>query len=87
MVYGNKPTDGGYLFLTPEEREMFLSAEPENEKWVRQILGAIEYLNDKERYCLWLVGITQMGLRKSKFIMERVEGVHSFRLSSTKDAT
>lgn len=55
MVYGNKPTDGGYLFLTQEEREMFLSAEPENEKWVRQIFGATEYINNKKRYCLWLV--------------------------------
>ena len=87
MVYGNKPTDGGYLFLTPEEREALLSAEPECEKWVRQIFGATEYINNKKRYCLWLVGITPTELRKSKFIMERVEGVRAFRLSSTKDAT
>ena len=36
---------------------------------------------------MWLVGITPTELRKSKFIMDRVEGVRAFRLSSTKDAT
>lgn len=87
MVYGNKPTDGGHLFLTPEEKEAFLKAEPENEKWVRQIFGATEYINNKKRYCLWLVGITPAELRKSKFIMERVNGVRAFRLSSNKEAT
>ena len=28
MVYGNKPTDGGFLFLTPEERETAIAKEP-----------------------------------------------------------
>ena len=32
MVYGNKPTDGGFLFLTAEERDELLQKEPETEK-------------------------------------------------------
>ena len=87
MLYGNKPTDGGFLFLTPDERDAFIKAEPHNAKYVKQIFGATEYINNKLRYCLWLVGASPMDIRKSKFIMERVEGVRQFRLESTKDAT
>ena len=87
MLYGNKPTDGGFLFLTPDERDAFIKAEPHNAKFVKQIFGATEYINNKLRYCLWLVGASPMDIRKSKFIMERVEGVRQFRLESTKDAT
>ena len=87
MVYGNKPTDGGLLFLTPDERNEFLEAEPSMAKFVRQIYGATEYINNQKRYCLWLVGANPADWRKSRFIRERVEGVRNFRLSSTKEAT
>ena len=87
MVYGNKPTDGGFLFLSPEERNELLKREPGTEKFIRQIYGATEYINNKARYCLWLVGVSPSELRKSPFIMERVEQVRQFRLNSTKAAT
>ena len=87
MVYGNKPTDGGFLFLTAEERTELLSREPGAEKYIRKIYGATEYINNKERYCLWLVNISPAELRKSPFIMDRVEKVRQFRLNSTKEAT
>jgi hypothetical protein len=87
MVYGNKPTDGGFLFLSPEEYQAAISAEPEIKHLIRRIYGASEYINNKERYCLWLVGVSPAKLRKSRFVMERVESVRNFRLNSSKDAT
>lgn len=87
MVYGNKPTDGGFLFLTPEERTEALKNEPEIEKYIRQIYGATEYINNKLRYCLWLDKANPAEICKSKFIMERVEQVRQFRLNSNKAAT
>lgn len=87
MVYGNKPTDGGFLFLSLEEKEDLAKKEPSALKYVRQIYGATEYINNKARYCLWLVGISPSELRGSAFIRNRVEKVRKFRLSSTKDAT
>ena len=64
-----------------------LKREPGTEKFIRQIYGATEYINNKARYCLWLVGASPSELRKSPFIMERVEQVRQFRLNSTKAAT
>lgn len=87
MVYGNKPTDGGHLFLTVEEREIAISKEPHIERYIKQIYGATEYINNKKRYCLWLVGANPNELRKSSFIMNRVEQVRKFRSESTKEAT
>ncbi len=87
MVYGNKPTDGGFLFLTPEERQEVIAVDEIAAKYIKQIYGATEYINNKERYCLWLVNASPSDLRKSSFLRSRVEAVREFRASSTKDAT
>ncbi len=87
MVYGNKPTDGGFLFLTAEERIETLSKEPQIERYIKRIYGSAEYINNKERYCLWLVNANPSDLRASSFIRERIEQVRQFRLSSPKKAT
>ena len=52
MIYGNKPTDGGFLFLTPDEYEQLAQQEPEAIQYVRQMYGASEYINNTKRYCL-----------------------------------
>ena len=87
MLYGNKPTDGGFLFLTPEEYATAVSAEPAIKPYIRQIYGASEYINNKLRYCLWLVNVPPEIIRKSGFIKERVKKVQEFRLASPKEAT
>lgn len=87
MVYGNKPTDGGYLFLSQEDYQFLSENEPKSLKYVRQIYGATEYINNKTRYCLWLVNASPSDIKKSKFIMDRIEKVHRFRLDSRKVST
>ena len=87
MVYGNKPVDGGFLFLTPEEKNAALTKEPFIEKYIKRIYGSEEYIKNKERYCLWLVNANPTDLRNSSFIHERIEQVRKFRLSSPKKAT
>lgn len=87
MLYGNKPTDGGFLFLTNDEYQDVQKREPEILKYIRRVCGASEFINNKPRFCIWLVGVSPAEVRKSKFIMERVESVRKFRLASTKAAT
>ena len=87
MVYGNKPTDGGYLFLSPEEYESIVETDPIATKYVRQIYGASEYINNKKRYCLWLLGASPADLRNSSIIKDRVAKVREFRQNSSKEAT
>ena len=87
MVYGNKPVDGGYLFLSPDERKEAIAKEPLIDKYIKRIYGSVEYINNKERYCLWLVNANPSELRISSIIRNRIEQVRQFRLSSPKKAT
>ena len=87
MVYGNKPTDGGSLFLTEDERNELLKKEPDAAPFVKQILGSEEFINNKRRYCIWLVGASPAEIRKCPFVFERVKNVREFRLASPKEAT
>ena len=87
MVYGNKPVDGGFLFLTKEERVDILKKEPQIEIYIKRIYGSEEYIKGKERYCLWLVNASPAELRNSSFIHNRIESVRQFRLNSPKKIT
>ena len=87
MVYGNKPTDGGNLIFTPDEKDAFLADEPQAEPFIRPILGAEEFINGTTRYCLWLVDADPALLRICPKVLERVESVRQFRLASKAEAT
>lgn len=87
MVLGSMAKDGGHLFLTKEEKNFFLDKEPESSKWIKKILGAEEFLNGGERYCLWLDGISESELKNLPLISERVELVKKFRLESKAKST
>jgi hypothetical protein len=54
MVFGSKPTDGGYLNFTSAERDQLVAAEPEAERFLRRYMGSKEFINGHERYCLWI---------------------------------
>ena len=87
MIYGNKPTDGGFLFLAEEERDRIISNEPEIKSYIKQIQGAVEFINNKKRYCIWLVNASPATIRKSRFLSDRISKVKKFRLESPKKAT
>ena len=87
MIYGSKPTDGGYLLLKPDEKDELVKKNPLAEKYIRTFLGAEEFINDKQRFCLWLVDCPPDELRKMPLVYERVKNVREFRLASKKAAT
>jgi hypothetical protein len=87
MIYGNKPVDGGFLFLTPAEKLELLAKEPHAAKFIRRIYGSDEFINNIERYCLWLKDAAPNELRSMPLVMQRIEGVKQMRLASTKQAT
>ncbi len=87
MMYGSKPTDGGYFLLTQEEKTEFLKKEPDAEKFIKPFISAKEFLNGGERYCLWLVDIQPNELKKMPEILKRVEAVRKFRSESVAAST
>ncbi|MCL2353283.1 MAG: N-6 DNA methylase [Defluviitaleaceae bacterium] len=87
MSLGNKPTDGGNLILTLDEKVDLLEKEPISENFVKIYLGAVEFLNGKERFCLWLKDAQFSDLKKSPMVLERIESVRQFRLASSAKPT
>ncbi len=84
---GNKPIDGGHYLFTPEEKDEFLSQEPKAAKWFRRWIGADEFINNYERWCLWLGDCPPDELRKMPEAMKRVEAVREVRLASKSAPT
>jgi hypothetical protein len=83
MIWGNKPVDGGHLIFTPEEKKAFINEEPSASKYFKRFIGGQEFIQGKERWCLWLVGANPGELRALKHVMERVALVKETRLKST----
>lgn len=87
IVYGNKPTDGGHLFLSRDERNELLRLAPEAECFIRQAYGAREFINGDKRFCLWLQGASPASYKHIEPIMGRIQKVRAFRLASPKKMT
>ena len=87
MVFGSMPNDGGNLLLSEEEKDNLICNEPGAEKFIKKLISAREYLNNSNRYCLWLIDILPSELDKLSAVRQRVENVCQYRLSSNREAT
>lgn len=87
MRFGSMPRDGGGFVLSADERAKLIDSEPLAEKWIKPYIGATEFLNNKERYCLWLVGADPSEIKKCPFVKKRVESVRNFRAESKAAGT
>ena len=87
MCKGSQPTDGGNLILDSAEKDELISISPEAEQYIHPFIGSDEYINNGERYCLWLVNADPGILKHCKPLRERIEKVKEMRLASTKAAT
>ena len=87
MSAGGKPTEGGFLLMTPEERDELVSIEPEAEQYIRKFSMGEEFIKGKDRYCLWLVDCPPQKIAKMPAVRERVLKVKEMREKSTKAAT
>jgi N-6 DNA Methylase len=84
MTYGSKPTDGGHLLMTDEEKNELLALEPNAKPWIRRFVGAEELLHDVLRWCLWLKDCPPQTLDKLPKIKARVQAVAAMRRASPK---
>ncbi|MCR1919767.1 class I SAM-dependent DNA methyltransferase [Frisingicoccus caecimuris] len=82
MITGNRPADGGHLIIENEDYEEFLLKEPSARPYVKRLVGSTEFINNKKRWCLWLVGISPSELRKMPMVLQRVEACKEDREKS-----
>lgn len=87
IVFGNKPTDGGYLIFEKEEKDEITNIYPQSETLFKMYHGADSFINGTIRYCLWITDF-QVELADSiPPIKKRLDGVRNFRLESKADST
>ncbi len=84
---GNKPIDGGQYLFTGEERDLFLEKEPGAAAYFRRWIGADEFINGYERWCLWLGEAQPEDLKRMPEAMKRVQAVREQRLASKSAPT
>ncbi len=85
MTTGNRPADGGHLIIEKEDYDAFIRREPNAQKYIKRLIGSQEYINNQERYCLWLVGANPSDIRKLPLVMERIEACRKDRLNGADD--
>ena len=84
---GSQPTCGGNLIIEANEIHDFIRKEPQAKKYIKRFMMGVEFINNLERYCLWMVGASPTDLRKMPLVMERIEKVRQSRLASSKATT
>lgn len=84
MKFGNMPADAGRLLFSTEEKNEFIKLEPNSIKWFRKLISADEFLNGKERWCLWLKGISNAELQELPLVKERVDQLKDIREKSSR---
>ena len=73
MITGNRPADGGHLIIEAEDYSTFVQQEPKAKPYIKKLLGAAEFINNKKRWCLWLVGVSPSILRQMPLVMKRIQ--------------
>ena len=84
---GGKPTEGGFLILSEEEKEDLLSKEPQAAVFVRPYMMGRDFIQRRPRYCLWMVNADPSVLKRCPSVLHRIDEVREYRLKSPKAAT
>ncbi len=88
MDFGSMPNDGGYLSnFSTEDKDKIVLKYPKAVKLFKPILGATEFINAKERWCLWLKDISPVEYIDIPPVCDAINEVKALREASTREAT
>jgi hypothetical protein len=87
ISFGSMPNDGGNFFIEEAELEGYIALEPLSKNYIKPFLGAQEFLNDQNKYCLWFSGINPKDLDLMPYSFKRIKEVEKLRKSSAREAT
>lgn len=86
--FGSMPNDNGFLSDYSREQVLKITTKyPESKNMFKLFIGATEFLHKKERYCLWLKGISPALIKNVPPIYEAIEKVKELRNNSNREAT
>ena len=83
IIMGNQAMDGGNLIIEEKDYEEFIKKEPNAIPYIKRYMMGYEFINNKKRWCLWLVNCSPAELRNMPLVMQRVKAVQEMRASSS----
>lgn len=87
MDFGSKPVDGGYLFFTLAEKVAFIAKNNATEKFIYPYSNSEEFINGKQRFCLWIKDEDQDEVNTISEIVARLDAIKELRKKSSKKQT
>ena len=86
LTQGSKPWDGGNLILSEDERNDIIKKYPTAENFIKRYMGSNEFINNKIRYCLWLLNISPKEYKDMPEIINRLKAVAEIRKNTKTEA-
>jgi len=87
IIKGSETTDSGKLLLMIEEKNYLDENFPQIKKFIRPFIGGGDFISGNVRWCLWLKDALPNDFKNIPLIIEKIEEVRKFRLSSPKQRT
>lgn len=72
IIMGNQAMDGGNLIIEDKDYADFIKKEPSAIPYIKRYMMGNEFINNKKRWCLWLVNCSPAELRSMPLVAERV---------------
>lgn len=85
MALGSMPKDGGHLILDTAARNHAIEATPESDRYLKRYVGSAEFINDVQRFCVWVSDAQLASAKQVAPIAARLESVAEWR-ESRKEA-
>lgn len=87
MNFGSMANDGGHLFLTPKERESFLENDEHSLRFMKRLIGSLEFIRGLEKFCLWIEDKDLEVANSIPTIRKRIDLTNISRLKSKRKST
>lgn len=88
LIFGSMPNDGGHLSkFSKDEIDNIIKQYPTTKDLFKKIIGSAEFINNHDRYCLWLYHVDPTKYIKIAPIMDAIKDVKDMRKSSNRKAT
>ena len=84
---GVQMIDNGILTFNEEEKETFLTSEPDASRFFRRYIGGDEFINGFHRWVLYLREASSTDLRRLPMTAKKVAGVRAYRAASKRTST
>jgi hypothetical protein len=82
MEFGNKPSDGGNLLLSPHDLGGLGLNEQQKARFIRKIFGSDDFINGAARLCVWIEDEHLTEAEAVPALAARINAVRQVRLAS-----